>query len=57
MDKNKVPFNSPPCPAPESSDSEPLCLRLAKAHAASSYANVNKKYLGDATPIYVDKGQ
>lgn len=56
MEKNKTALTLP-CVAPESSDSELLCYRLAKAHADNAYALVKKRYLGDAQPIYVDKGQ
>lgn len=38
----------------EPSDSESLYIRLAKSHAATAYALVNKRYVGDAKPIFVD---
>lgn len=38
----------------ESSDSESLYVKLAKAQAANAYAVVNKRYLGNAEPIFVD---
>lgn len=41
-------------PLSESSDSESLFVKLAKSHAENAYALVNKRYLGDAKPIFVD---
>lgn len=49
---NKAPTTTP-LPS-ESSDSESLYIRLAKSHAATVYALVNKRYIGDAKPIFVD---
>lgn len=53
MDKKKTSCNETP-PVLESVDSESLHLRLAKAHASGPYASVNKRYLGDSVPLFVD---
>jgi hypothetical protein len=43
-----------PATASDSSSSESLYVKLAKSQAASAYALVNKRYLGNAEPIFVD---
>lgn len=41
----------------ESSDSESLYIKLAKAHAATVYALVKNRYVNDAKPIFVDNNR
>jgi hypothetical protein len=55
MVNNKVP--NVPSPASESSDSEPLCLRLAKAHFSNAHHIVDDALLGDGKPLLVDNHQ
>lgn len=52
VSNNKVSHITPP--ASESTDSESLFKRLAKAHFSNAHRVVDDIFLGDSTPLLVD---